>query len=58
MRADIGLCEYGAAERGAWFAPETVKRRRWDGVAISRIGSVGPDEGEAPPAVVIRSAAS
>ena len=58
MRADIRLCEYGAAERGAWFAPETVKRRRWDGAATSPIGSVGPDEGEAPPAALIRSAAA
>lgn len=58
MRADIRLCEYGAAERGAWFAPETVKRRWWDGVATSRTGSVGPDEGAAPPAVVVRSAAA
>jgi len=56
MRADIGLCEYGAAERGAWFAPEAVQRHRRDGAPISPIGSVGPDEGVASPAV-IRSAA-
>jgi hypothetical protein len=34
-----------------------VRRRRRDGVAISPIGSVGPDEGEASPAALIRSAA-
>lgn len=55
MRAGIGLCEYGAAARGAWFAPEAVRRRVQDGVAIP---PVGPDEGEAPLAAVIRSAAT
>ncbi|GAA2149055.1 hypothetical protein [Glycomyces algeriensis] len=55
MRADIGLCEYGAAERGAWFASEAAQRHRQDGVAIP---AVGPDEGEVPPAAVIRSAAA
>jgi hypothetical protein len=56
MRADIGLGEYGAAECGALLAPEAVQRRRRDGVATSRIGSVGPDEGEAPPAAVSSAA--
>jgi hypothetical protein len=58
MRADTRLCEYGAAGRGESFALEAVQRCRWDGVAISAIGSVGPGEGEASPAALIHSAAA
>ncbi|MEU5154634.1 hypothetical protein [Glycomyces sp. NPDC021274] len=59
MRPDIGLCEYGTAARGAWFASEAAQR--WDGVAISPIGSVGSvgqDEGEPSKAAVVHSAAA
>jgi hypothetical protein len=56
MRPDIGLCEYGTAARGAWFASEAAQR--WDGVAISPIGSVGQDEGEPSKAAVVHSAAA
>ncbi len=55
MRPDIGLGEYRAAGRGAWFALEAVNRRWRGGVAIS---PVGQDESKVSPAAVIRSAAA